>query len=228
MFPLSDVSRRTLTIPAVTVGIIAINVIVFFFELGQGDAFVIAWSVKPVEIVAGQHWSTLITAMFMHGGFMHIIGNMVFLWVFGPEMEDAIGHVRYAVFYLSGGIVAWMVQIAADPTSTVPSLGASGAIVAVMGAFLVTYPRDRIRTVIFFGIFFRITVIPAVFLIGFWFLIQLISAGAAVGTTADQAGGVAYMAHVGGLIFGAVTGRLFYPWVARTAARQRPRDRSYL
>ena len=209
MLPLSDVSRRPLAIPAITVGIIAINVVVFFVELGQSDAFVIAWSVKPAEIVAEQHWYTLITAMFMHGGFMHIIGNMVFLWVFGPEMEDAIGHIRYAVFYLAGGMVAWMVQIAADPASTVPNLGASGAIAAVMGAFLVTYPRDRIRTVLFFGIFFRVTVIPAVFLIGFWFLLQLLSVGTAAGTTADQAGGVAYMAHAGGLVFGAVTGRLF-------------------
>jgi membrane associated rhomboid family serine protease len=209
MFPLSDVSRRPLTTPVVTVGIIAIDIIVFFFELSQSEAFVIAWSVKPAEIAAGQHWSTLITAMFMHGGFVHIIGNMVFLWVFGPEMEDAVGHVRYAVFYLAGGMVAWMVQIAADPTSNVPNLGASGAIAAVMGAFLVTYPRDKIRTVLFFGIFVRITVIPAIFLIGFWFLIQLLSAGTAVGANSEQAGGVAYMAHVGGLIFGAATGRLF-------------------
>jgi membrane associated rhomboid family serine protease len=191
------------------VGIIAINVVVFFFELSQSDAFVIAWSVKPAEIAAGQHWVTLITAMFMHGGFMHIIGNMVFLWVFGPEMEDALGHVRYAVFYLAGGMMAWIVQIAADPTSTVPNLGASGAIAAVMGAFLVTYPRDRIRTVIFFGIFVTVRVIPAIFLIGFWFVIQLLSAGIAVGATTGQAGGVAYLAHVGGLIFGAVTGPLF-------------------
>ena len=209
MFPLSDVSRRPLTTPIVTIGLIAINVVVFFLELSQGDAFVIAWSVKPAEIAAGENWTTLITAMFMHGGFMHIIGNMVFLWVFGPEMEDALGHVRYAVFYLTGGMLAWMFQIAADPTSTVPALGASGAIAAVMGAFLVTYPRDRIRTVLIFGIFVTVRVIPAIFLIGFWFLIQLLSAGATVGVASDQAGGVAYMAHVGGLIFGAVTGRLF-------------------
>ena len=209
MFPLSDVTRRPLTTPIVTIGIIAINIVVFFLELSQGDAFVIAWSVKPAEIAAGQNWPTLITAMFMHGGFMHIIGNMVFLWVFGPEMEDALGHVRYAVFYLVGGMLAWMVQIAADPTSTVPALGASGAIAAVMGAFLVTYPRDRIRTVLIFGIFVTVRMIPAIFLIGFWFLIQLLSAGATIGAAPDQAGGVAYMAHVGGLIFGAVTGRLF-------------------
>ena len=209
MFPLSDVTRRPLTTPVITVAIIAINVVIFFFELSQSDAFVIAWAVKPADIAAGQHWSTLITAMFMHGGFIHIIGNMVFLWVFGPEMEDALGHVRYVVFYLAGGMVAWIVQIVADPASTVPNLGASGAIAAVMGAFLVTYPRDRIRTVLIFGIFVTVRIIPAIFLIGFWFLMQLLGAGTAVGAASDQAGGVAYMAHVGGLIFGAVTGRLF-------------------
>jgi membrane associated rhomboid family serine protease len=203
------VSRRPVTVPFVTVAIIVINIIVFFFELSQDDAFVIAWSVKPAEIAAGQHWPTLLTAMFMHAGFIHIIGNMVFLWVFGPEMEDALGHVRYAVFYLTGGLAASIVQIAANPASTEPTLGASGAIAAVMGAFLVTYPRDRIRTVLVFGIFVMVRMIPAMFLIGFWFALQLLSAGTSIGATSDQAGGVAYMAHIGGLIFGAVTGRFF-------------------
>ena len=142
--------------------------------------------------------------MFMHGGFMHIIGNMVFLWVFGPEMEEAIGRVKYLLFYFAGGLVAWAAQIAADPMSMTPNLGASGAIAAVMGAFLVTFPRDRIRTFLFFGIFFRIPAIPAAFLIGIWLLLQLISAGISTG----QAGGVAYVAHIGGLMFGAITGRL--------------------
>jgi membrane associated rhomboid family serine protease len=205
MFPLADESRRPESYPAVTAAIIGLNAVVFIIELMQGDSFITAWSLHPSEIIAGQHWMTLLTAMFMHGGWLHIIGNMVFLWVFGPEMEDAIGHVKYGVFYLACGLAAWATQIAADPTSTVPNLGASGAIAGVMGAFLVTYPRDRIRTVLFFGIFFRITVIPAVVLIGFWFLIQLMS----IGASADQSEGVAYMAHVGGMLFGAIAGRLF-------------------
>src|SRR5579864_6796007 len=174
MFPLSDESRQLQTVPIVTVAIIALNAFVFLIELAQGDSFILAHALNPSEIVAAHHLSTLLTAMFMHGGWMHIIGNIVFLWVFGPEMEDAMGHVKYGIFYLAGGMAAWFAQIAADPTSTIPNLGASGAIAAVMGAFLITYPGDRIRTVLFFGFFFRIVVIPAVFLIGFSFVLQLI------------------------------------------------------
>src|SRR5262249_53445160 len=145
----------------------------------------------------------------MHGSWSHIIGNMVFLWAFGPEIEDAMGRPRYLVFYLLGGVVAMLAQIAASPNSTVPNLGASGAIAAVMGAFLVTFPRDRIRSLLVIFGFVRVTFIPAAALIGVWFLMQLLSLGT-VATT--QTGGVAYLAHIGGMIFGAVTARLFeYP-----------------
>jgi len=144
--------------------------------------------------------------MFMHGSWSHIIGNMIFLWAFAPEIEDAMGPWRYLVFYLLGGIVAMLAQVLANPHSTVPNLGASGAIAAVMGAFLVTYPRDQIRAVLFIFIFVRITFIPASLLIGFWFLTQLFHAGAVANV---QTGGVAYLAHVGGFIFGAATARLF-------------------
>jgi membrane associated rhomboid family serine protease len=144
--------------------------------------------------------------MFMHASWSHILGNMVFLWAFGPEIEDAMGQARYALFYLAGGIVAMLAQVAADASGTMPSLGASGAIAAVMGAFLVTYPTDRIRTVVFFGWFVRVTFVPAVLLIGFWLLTQLFS----LGSVADaQQGGVAYMAHVAGAVFGAATGKFF-------------------
>lgn len=210
MFPLSDESRHLHGRPVVTIALIAVNVLVFAFELSQPEDFVAAWSVIPSNIVSGQNWVTLLTAMFMHGGFMHIIGNMVFLWVFGPEMEEAMGRVKYLLFYLTGGLVAWAAQIAADPASMTPNLGASGAIAAVMGAFLVTFPRDRIRTFLFFGIFFTVRLIPAVFLIGVWFLLQLISAGVSTG----EMGGVAYVAHIGGLTFGAVSGRLLTWWNA--------------
>jgi membrane associated rhomboid family serine protease len=208
--PLRDISRRPVHPPVVTVSIIIINALVFFLELTGGDAFVQRWSVIPADIVAGQNWVTILTSMFMHGGWMHIIGNMVFLWAFGPAIEDAMGHLRYLVFYLLGGVVAALAQIAAASTSTVPSLGASGAIAAVMGAFLITYPRDRIRTLLFLGWFIQVTVLPASLLIGIWFVIQLFSqVGSVVTTQSGQSGGVAYMAHIGGLIFGFVTARLF-------------------
>jgi membrane associated rhomboid family serine protease len=205
--PLRDISRRPVHRPVVTVAIIVVNTFVFILELMGGNAFVQQWAVIPANIAAGQRWITILTAMFMHGSWMHIIGNMVFLWAFGPEIEDAMGRVRYLVFYLLGGLVAFGAQIAAMSDSTVPNLGASGAIAAVMGAFLITYPRDQIRTLLFLGWFVTVTVLPAALLIGLWFLLQLFSQ---VGSVAQaQSGGVAYMAHVGGFIFGAVTGRLF-------------------
>jgi len=185
---------------------IALNTIVFLLELAGGEDFVTRWALIPADIVAGRHWVTVVTSMFMHASWSHIIGNMIFLWAFGPEIEDAMNPWRYAAFYLCGGIVAMLAQVAADPTSTVPNLGASGAIAAVMGAFLVTYPRDKIRTVVFFGWFFQVTFIPAALLIGFWFLIQLLSFGVVAHV---QSGGVAYLAHIGGIVFGALTAYLF-------------------
>jgi membrane associated rhomboid family serine protease len=206
LIPLSDASRRPTRLPVVTAGIIVVNVFVFLLELMRGDAFVMRWSAIPAQIISGHHWFTVFTAMFMHGSWSHIIGNMIFLWAFGPEIEDAMGRGRYLVFYLAGGLVAMLAQIAADTHSTVPNLGASGAIAAVMGAFIVTYPRDRIKAVLFILIFVRITFIPAALLIGFWFLTQLVHAGAIAQV---QTGGVAYLAHVGGFVFGAITARLF-------------------
>ena len=206
LIPLSDASRRPVRLPVVTAFIIAVNVFVFLLELMRGDAFVMQWSAIPAQIISGHRWITVLTAMFMHGSWSHIIGNMIFLWAFGPEIEDAMGRGRYLLFYLAGGLVAMLAQILADPHSTVPNLGASGAIAAVMGGFIVTYPRDRIKAVLFIFIFFRITFIPAALLIGFWFLTQLVHAGAVAQV---QAGGVAYLGHVGGFLFGAVTARLF-------------------
>ena len=207
MIPLSDASRQTRTLPAITLVLIVLNFVVFGLELVGGEAFVSQWSLIPAEIAHGHHWITLLTAMFMHGGWVHIFGNMLFLWAFGPEIEDAMGPVRYLLFYLLCGLAAFLAQIAMSPSSNIPSLGASGAIAGVMGAFLITYPRDRIKTLVFFGIFVRTTFIPAALLIGLWFLIQLFSQ---VGAVAEaDTGGVAYAAHVGGFIFGAVFARLF-------------------
>src|SRR5262249_52480326 len=140
-------------------------------------------------------------------GGSHIIGNMVFLWAFAPEIEDAMGPVRLLIFYLLGGLAASAAQIAANPQSTIPNLGATGAIAAVMCAFLGTYPRDQIRSILVIFFFARIRYIPAVLLIGVWFLTQLVSAGQV--TTVQTQGGVAYLAHVGGFLFGAVFARLF-------------------
>ncbi len=205
VIPLTDVTRRPSRMPIVTAGIIAANVVVFLLELSGGEPFVRSWSLVPADIVAGHHLVTLLTSMFMHGSWSHILGNMVFLWAFGPEIEDAMGAGRYLAFYLLGGLAATAAQIAASPGSTVPNLGASGAIAAVMGAFLVTYPRDRIRSLLFFVIVIRVTYIPAALLIGVWFLLQFVNLGA----VAQQTGGVAYAAHVGGFVFGAVAARLF-------------------
>jgi len=218
MIPLSDASRRPATFPVGTTAIIVVNVMVFVMELAGGDAFVMKWSEIPASLVAGHHWVTILTAMFMHGGWMHIIGNMVFLRAFGPEIEDAMGLPKYLAFYLLSGLAASLAQIAVMPHSTVPNLGASGAIAGVMGAFLVTYPRDKIRTVLLLGWFTRITFIPAALLIGLWFLIQLFNQ---VGAVADvQGGGVAYAAHVGGFLFGAITARLFESSRSRSGWRR--------
>jgi rhomboid family protein len=219
LIPLSDASRRPVRIPIITVFIILVNAFVFVLELMNGETFVTQWSAIPAQITSGHQWITILTAMFMHGSWSHIIGNMIFLWAFAPEIEDAMGRGRYVVFYLLGGLVAMLAQIAADPHSTVPNLGASGAIAAVMGAFMVTYPRDQIKSVLFIFVFARITFIPAALLIGLWFVSQLFHAGAVAHT---QTGGVAYLAHVGGFIFGAVTARFFED--PRRLALQPPGD----
>lgn len=215
MIPLGDVSRRPAHLPIVTIAIILLNALMFLLELANGDEFVVAWSAIPTDIAAGHHLITLLTAMFLHASWSHIIGNMVFFWAFGPEIEDAMGPGRYAAFYLAGGLVAMLAQVAADPTAALPCLGASGAIAAVMGAFLVTYPNDRIRVILIFGWFVRLAFVPAIVLIGLWFLIQLISFGT---VTDAESGGVAYVAHIAGMIFGAVTAR-FVETSGRSAGR---------
>jgi len=206
LIPLTDASRRPVHVPVVTACIILANFFVFALELKGGDAFVLQWAAVPANILAGHHWINLLTSMFLHGSWSHIIGNMIFLWAFGPEIEDSMNPVRYLAFYLLGGLIAMLAEVAASPSSTVPTLGASGAIAAVMGAFLVTYPRDQIRALLFIFVFVRVTLIPAALLIGVWFLIQLFNVGS-VATV--QTGGVAYVAHVGGALFGALTARFF-------------------
>lgn len=206
MIPLNDASRRPTTFPIVTLSIIIVNFAVFVVELMNGDAFVEKWSVIPAHISSGHDLITVLSAMFMHASWSHIIGNMVFLWAFGPEIEDSMGPGRYLIFYLLGGLAATATQVAFAPHSTVPNLGASGAIAAVMGAFLVTFPRDQIRTILVLVVFITIAYVPSVILIGFWFLTQLWNAGQ---IAPHESTGVAYLAHIGGFMFGAVFARLF-------------------
>ncbi len=209
MIPLSDASRCPISVPIVTILIIATNIAVFVMELVGGEDFILRWSLVPADIAAGKHLETIFTSMFMHAGWEHIIGNMVFFWAFGPEIEDAMGSGRYAVLYLLGGLAATFAQVIVAPTSTVPNLGASGAIAAVMGAFIVTYPTDQIRTVVILGWFARITYVPALVLIGLWIVSQLFSQVGSLLDTQAASDGVAYMAHIGGFTFGAITARLF-------------------
>ena len=214
MIPLSDASRRPLHFPIATITLILVNAYVFWLELTYGDAFVARWALVPAHISSGRDWITILTAMFLHAGWLHILGNMLFFWVFGPQIEDLMGPVSFIIFYLLGGVAATVAQIYIAPHSPIPNLGASGAIAAVMGAFLINYPRDRIRTVIFLGFFVNIALIPAILLVGLWFLIQVFNEFGPLARL--QSGGVAYMAHIGGFIFGLVFNRIF-----ETARRRR-------
>lgn len=203
LIPLGDVSRRTRRFALITLLIVLTNVYVFFRELVEGNRFVRYWAVIPIRIEHGQHWITLVTGTFLHAGWLHIAGNMVFLWAFGPVIEEAMGKTRYLTFYLTGGVVAMLAQVAGSPSSRIPCLGASGAIAAVMGAFIVLFPHDRIRSLVWILIIIRVAYIPAALLIGVWFLFQLLNVVGSVATV--QSGGVAYLAHVGGFLFGAAT-----------------------
>jgi membrane associated rhomboid family serine protease len=206
LIPLEDASRRPTRFPFVTCSLIVVNAIVFLLEVSGGEAFVTRWALVPADTTRANAWITILTSMFLHASWAHLISNMIFLWAFGPEVEDLMGRRRYAFFYLLGGMAASVAQIVAAPTSTVPGVGASGAIAAVMGAFLVTYPTDEIRSLLIIFVFVRVAYIPAALLIGLWALTQFINLGT---VTSHSEGGVAYSAHVGGFIFGTVAARLF-------------------
>jgi len=201
MIPLRDVipSRTT---PFITITIIVLNALAWFLELSLPrdvlPVFLQFYGVVPADF----HWGTLVTSMFLHGSWMHVIGNMWYLWIFGDNVEDRVGHGRFVVFYLLCGIAAAFGQIAVDPSSTLPTIGASGAIAGVMGAYFVLYPRSRVLTLIPLIIFWEIVELPAIVLLGFWFLMQLFSAGAIAVTASIGAGGVAFAAHVAGFVVG--------------------------
>ena len=202
MIPLRDVipSRTT---PYITVTIIVLNALAWFLELSLPrdvlPLFLQVYGVVPARL----HAVTLLTSMFLHGSWMHVIGNMWYLWIFGDNVEDRVGHGRFIVFYLLCGIAAALGQVVIDPGSTLPTIGASGAIAGVMGAYFVLYPRSRVLTLIPLVIFWEVIEVPAPLLLGFWFLMQLFSAGAIAVTASTGGGGVAFMAHVAGFLCGA-------------------------
>jgi membrane associated rhomboid family serine protease len=207
MIPLGDVSRRPFHFPVATLLLILLNGFAFWLELTQGNVFLSRWALIPAHVSSGRAWITVLTAMFLHAGWLHILSNMLFFWVFGPQIEDIMGPLSFIVFYLLGGIAATIAQIYVSPYSLIPNIGASGAIAAVMGAFLINFPRDRIRTLIFLGIFINIAFIPAILLVGLWFLLQVFNGFGSLASA--DVGGVAYMAHIGGFIFGILFSRIF-------------------
>jgi membrane associated rhomboid family serine protease len=205
--------------PVVNIALIVINCLVYFFLWSLGgegyEKALFRWGTIPYEIIHGVELSssmafpiplTLFTAMFLHGGLFHLGGNMLYLWIFGDNVEDRLGHVKYLFFYLLSGVAASLLHILASPQSQVPMVGASGAIAGVLGAYMITFPRARIMTLIFFGFFIRVTPIPALLVLGFWFLFQLLYALPSIGSTT---GGVAFFAHVGGFLSGMILFKIF-------------------
>ncbi len=212
------VDNPTNNVPVVTIGLIIANIIVFVWEIltpMEGEQIALLYGAIPHNLVtfrSAQIVSPLVsvfTSMFLHGGFFHIAGNMLFLWIFGDNIEDALGHFRFLVFYLFSGVVAAYGNALTDPQSTLPMIGASGAISGVLGAYILLFPRARVHTLLFFGFFWQIVRIPAALVIGFWFLIQVVSGLSSAG--ALQHGGVAWFAHVGGFLAGLLTIKFWLP-----------------
>jgi membrane associated rhomboid family serine protease len=210
LFPIGDDNIRGARTSFINYLLIAINVVVFLYQItldpSATQSFINRWGVIPAEIMQGTEFVTLLTSMFLHGGWMHLIGNMLFLWVFGDNIEHVLGHIGYLIFYLLGGLAASMAHILFNPGSTIPSVGASGAIAAVLGAYVVMFPRARVRMLMLIG-FGRVTQTSALIFLGIWFLTQLFSGVASVADTA-QTGGVAWWAHIGGFVFGLIAGFL--------------------
>ena len=200
MIPLRDVIPSR-TFPLFTIIFIVLNCVAFLFELSLGEKglepFLYQWAVVPTQFA----WITVLTSMFLHGGWLHILGNMLYLWIFGDNVEDRMGHGRFVVFYLLCGTAAALAQTAMQPDSYVPMVGASGAIAGIMGAYFVLYPHSRIVTLIPF-IFIQVVEVPAIFFLGIWFLMQFVSGVGSIATTTAGEGGVAFWAHVAGFVTG--------------------------
>ncbi len=204
MFPIRD-HNPSQSQPVVTISLIIANVVVFIsywslFSQPEILGLFAKWAMIPAHIAAGDGWHTLVTSMFLHGGVMHLAGNMLFLWIFGDNLEDELGHVRFLLFYISCGVLASVAQVLADPGALNPTVGASGAIAGVMGGYLLLFPRARVDVLFIFIIIFKIFPIPAWVMLGVWFGLQLLN-----GVGADvSSGGVAYWAHAGGFLAGFV------------------------
>ncbi|HET6596724.1 MAG TPA: rhomboid family intramembrane serine protease [Anaerolineales bacterium] len=202
MMPLGDDNSGRRLTPIVTYALIAINVLVFLLELTGGDAFIQRWAFVPTRFLenpAGD-FATLFTSMFMHAGWLHLLGNMLYLWIFGDNVEDRLGHALYFVFYILCGLAATFAQFVFSMNSSIPNLGASGAIAGVLGAYLIMFPRGSVNVLIGRVV----TRTSALIAIGFWFLLQLFSQVSAFSASSQSEGGVAYMAHIGGFIAGVV------------------------
>jgi membrane associated rhomboid family serine protease len=196
MLPIGDDNSTRRTIPVVTYLLIVANFLVFFIELANGDTFINTWSFVPAVYQANHlfGWITIFTSMFMHAGWLHILGNMLYLWIFGDNVEDQLGHGKFLLFYLLCGVAANFAQMAIDPTSQIGSLGASGAIAGVLAGYLILFPRQRVRVLLLNFI----VPMPAIVVIGIWFILQIFS------EFNGAADGVAYMAHIGGFIAGLI------------------------
>jgi membrane associated rhomboid family serine protease len=230
MFPIRDDNPHFLT-PIVTYGLIAANVLAWVLVQGIGLEPALSGSVCRLGLIPGEFlqnapagaripvgpetvcvlgdarsWYTPLTSMFMHGGWFHLLGNMWFLWIFGNNVEDSMGHVRFVVFYLLCGVAAAALQMLADPDSVIPMVGASGAIGGVMGAYVLLYPRVHVHMLLVLGFYVTTIAVPAIFMLGYWFVLQLISGWTSIGA---EGGGVAFWAHVGGFVAGAVLVLLF-------------------
>ena len=218
MLPIGDDEGTAQGARIVTIALIALNVLAFFVELGQGSegalqSFITSWGVVPREYSVGHdipptiplpYWSTLITSMFLHGGWMHLGGNMLYLWIFGDNLERVMGAAKYAVFYIVCGIAAGLAHILFAGGSAVPSVGASGAISGVLGGYLLMFPQNRVKVLTRGGV----ASVPAIVVLGLWIVIQLVSQLGSIAET-SQGGGIAYMAHIGGFVAGMALVKLF-------------------
>ena len=227
MIPLRDENPTTLT-PVVTIILIVLNSLVYLYQLSLGpdeERFILAYAAIPAELF---HTGTMVgdprvpagltvlTSMFLHGGFLHLGGNMLYLWIFGDNIEDVMGHGRFIVFYLLAGLAAVFAHAVTAPTSTVPMIGASGAISGVLGAYLLLFPRARVRVLILLGVVTRIVLVPAIVVLGFWIVVQVLNGAFSLG---GPGGGVAWFAHVGGFVAGLALIKVFQRRPVRSALR---------
>ncbi len=213
MFPIGDTDVREAGPGLLTIGLVIVNVAVFIIEVTvfrpELRGFFNQYGAVPAQILQGKQLYSLFTSIFIHGGWLHLISNMLFLWIFGDNVEVALGKAVYPLFYLAGGLVASLTHIFVSPSSNLPSVGASGAIGAILGAYIVMFPRSQVRVLLLFGFFVVIRRVTAVFFLGVWFVMQFFSGVASLGAETAQTGGVAVWAHVGGFVFGLLVGFLF-------------------